>query len=294
MDIVESSLNLAVEQYTAMDQVLPDSLFPRTMAEDGSLVTNESRWWTSGFFPGSLWYLYEYTRDPSLKERAVARTCDMEKEKDDIWGHDVGFKMYCSFGNGLRLTSDTSYIPVLITAANSLISRFNPKVGCIRSWGDRDDEADYLVIVDNMMNLELLFWATRQTGDSTYLNIAVTHSDNTLANHYRPDGSSYHVLRYDQKTGKVTAKQTAQGYSDESAWARGQAWGLYGFVMAFRETGYQRYLDHAQKIAGFILNHPNLPADKIPYWDFDAPDIPNALRDASAAAIIASALLELC
>jgi rhamnogalacturonyl hydrolase YesR len=202
--------------------------------------------------------------------------------------------MYCSYGNGLRLTGDTSYIPVLINSAQSLIKRFEPKVGCIRSWGDRDNTTDpFLVIVDNMMNLELLFWATKQSGDSTYMNVALAHADTTMKKHYREDGSSYHVVEYDPQTGEVLKRRTAQGYADESSWSRGQAWGLYGYVMAYRETGLKRYLQHAEKIAEFLLNHPNLPEDKIPYWDFNAPDIPNALRDASAGAIIASALLEL-
>jgi len=292
--VIASSFEQAVVQYRAMDQALPDTLFPRTTNPDGSLRTNTSAWWTSGFFPGSLWLLYEWTDDPFWKERAVARTRAVEREKLNASDHDIGFKLYCSYGNGLRLTGDTSYVPVLLTAARTLLTRFDPRVGCIRSWGAHPDTTQpYLVIVDNMMNLELLFWATRQTGDSTFFDVAVTHADTTLANHFRPDGSSYHVLEYDPRTGEVLKKRTAQGYADESAWARGQAWGLYGYTMAYRETGFPRYLDQARRTAHFILTHPNLPYDKIPYWDFDAPDIPDTYRDASAGAIMASALYEL-
>jgi hypothetical protein len=254
----------------------------------------KSDWWTTGFFPGSLWYLYEYSGDPLIMEAARARTKALSKEQFNDSDHDLGFKMYCSYGNGLRITNDTSYVPVLINSAKSLVKRFDPKVGCIRSWGDYKNTTDpYLVIVDNMMNLELLFWATKQSGDSSYFKIALAHADTTLANHFRPDGSSYHVVEYDPVSGNVIRKRTHQGYADESAWARGQAWGLYGYVMAYRETGFQRYLDQAKKIADFLLNHPNLPGDMIPYWDFNALEIPNTYRDASAGAIMASALLEL-
>lgn len=149
------------------------------------------------------------------------------------------------------------------------------------------------MIIDNMMNLELLFWATAATGDSTYYDIAIKHADTTIANHFREDNSSYHVINYHPETGEVQRKRTAQGYADESAWARGQAWGLYGYTVMYRVTKDQKYLDQAVAIAEFVLNHPNLPEDKIPYWDFDAPNIPNELRDSSAGAIMASALLEL-
>ena len=293
-EVIAASFDQAAVQYRAMDETLPDTLFPRTTNPDGSLRTNTSEWWTSGFFPGSLWLLYEQTGDPFWQERAVARTWALEREKLNASDHDIGFKVFNSFGHGLRLTGDTSYVPVLLTAAQTLTTRFDPQVGAIRSWGTHPDTTQpYLVIIDNMMNLELLFWATKQTGDSTFFDIAVTHADTTLANHFRPDGSSYHVLEYDPQTGEVLKKRTAQGYADTSAWARGQAWGLYGYTMTYRETGFPRYLDQARQIAHFILTHPNLPDDKIPYWDFDAPDIPDTYRDASAGAITASALYEL-
>jgi len=199
--------------------------------------------------------------------------------------------MYCSFGNAERIAPKPEYKDVLLESAKSLCTRFNPKVGCIKSWDSKP--SDFLVIIDNMMNLELLFWATHVTGDSSFYKIAVTHANTTMKNHFRPDYSSYHVVNYNPQTGEVQKKKTAQGAADESAWSRGQAWGLYGYTMCYRETKDKRYLEQANHIAQFILHHPNLPADKIPYWDFNAPDIPNALRDASAASVIASALIEL-
>ncbi len=292
--MVEASLDHAAEQYAAMDRAVPDTLSPRTLNTDGTLRTSGAGWWTSGFFPGSLWYLYQYTRDPALKRRAMARTWALEREKLNASDHDIGFKIFSSFGNAWRLTGDSTLVPVLMTAARTLATRFDPRVGAIRSWGARSDTTGpYTVIIDNMMNLQLLFWAARRSGDSTLFDIAVSHADKTLENHFRPDGSSYHVVEYDPHTGAVLRKRTQQGWADSSAWARGQAWGLYGFTAAYRETGYARYLRQAEKIAHFILTNPHLPADGVPYWDFDAPDIPDTYRDVSAAAITASALLEL-
>ncbi len=292
-NLIQKNLSTAIIQYKAMDIVLPNNLFPRSVNNDGSLMTNESHWWTSGFYPGSLWYLFEYSGDTAIYRAAIKKLKVVEIEKKNYRDHDIGFKIFCSFGNAYRITSDTSYIPIIITAAQTLTKRFNPKVGCIRSWDNINDSTQFRVIIDNMMNLELLFWATKQTGDPTFYKIAVSHANKTLNNHFRPDGSSFHLVSYDQKTGLVQYKKTVQGYADESAWARGQAWGLYGYTVCFRETGDSSYLNQAEKIAALIIKHPNLPEDKIFYWDFNAPNIPNALRDASAAAIAASALLEL-
>jgi hypothetical protein len=292
--VLETSLDRAVLQYAAMDEALPDTLFPRTTGPGGTLLTNRSGWWTSGFFPGSLWLLYEYTGDPEVRARALARTWAVEREKLNAGDHDIGFKIFTSFGQAWRLTGDTALVPVLLTAARTLTTRFDPRVGAIRSWGAHPDTtAPYLVIIDNMMNLELLFWAARESGDASFFDIAVSHADKTLEHHFRPDGSSYHVLEYDPITGEVLRKRTQQGFSDGSAWARGQAWGLYGFTVAYRETGYGRYLEQARAIAHFILEHPKLPIDGVPCWDFDAPDIPDTYRDSSAGAIMASALLRL-
>jgi rhamnogalacturonyl hydrolase YesR len=292
--IVDESLAFSLEQYDLMTEVMkdkPDRL-PRSTNKDGNLVTSDSHWWTSGFYPGCLWYLYEYSNDPKLKEDAIMMSNRVEREKYTTNNHDVGFIIGCSFGNGFRLTNDERYKEIMITAAKSLSTRFRPKIGCIQSWNSRRGW-QCPVIVDNMMNLELLMKVFHLTGDSSFYKIAVSHADTTLKNHYRPDYSSFHVVSYDTITGRVEAKQTAQGAADASAWSRGQAWGLYGYTMMFRETKLDRYLQHAQHIADFLINHPNLPEDKIPYWDFNAPDIPDTERDASAGAIMASALIEL-
>jgi len=292
LQIIERNFQDASLQYKMMMAKLPADRFPKTYyAQKDSLETSNSAWWCSGFYPGTLLYLYESTKDQSLLSEAERILKVLEKEKNNTTTHDLGFMMFCSFGNANRISSKPEYKDILLASARSLSTRFNPKVGCIKSWDSRP--SDFLVIIDNMMNLELLFWATRVSGDSSFYKIAVTHANTTMKNHFRPDHSSYHVINYDPETGAVKQKRTAQGAADESAWARGQAWGLYGFTVMYRETKDRKYLDQANLIAQFILHHPNLPANKIPYWDFNAPGIPNALRDASAAAIICSALMEL-
>jgi len=265
---------------------------PRTVDAQGNLVLIPSRDWVSGFFSGELWYLYEYTHNNKWLEAAKDFTAKIEPEQYNGDSHDVGFKVYTSIGNAYRLTNDAHDKDAIINAAKTLSTRFKPAVGCIKSW-DGIKKWPFPVIIDNMMNLELMFEATRLSGDSSFYKIAVTHANTTLKNHFRPDYSSYHVVDYDPATGEVRHRQTAQGFADESAWARGQAWGLYGFTMCYRETHDKKYLAQAEHIAQFILNNPTLPADKVPYWDFNAPGIPNEPRDASAAAVIASALYEL-
>lgn len=290
--MADKTLDLALRQYKLMAAHVPDNVLPRsTSMKDGSLVTADSEWWTAGFYPGTLWYLYEYSKDNAIKQEAVKRTALVEKEKNNKGTHDLGFMMYCSFGNGLRLTKNPAYKDVLLTSARSLCTRFNPAVGCIKSW---DHGAwQFPVIIDNMMNLELLTWATKVSGDTSFAHIARTHANTTKQHHFRPDYSSYHVIGYDTTTGAVLKRNTHQGYADSSAWSRGQAWGLYGYTMMYRETKDKAYLEQARHIADFILNHPDMPADLIPYWDYNVPDIPNAPRDASAGAVAASALLEL-
>ena len=271
----------------------PEVVSPRTLTPDGKLVMVPAKDWTSGFFPGVLWYIYEFTGKEQWKEKAEAFTANLEKEKFNAGTHDMGFKIYCSYGNGYRLTNNTSYRDIIIQSAKTLSKRFNPKVGCIRSWDHNKEKWDYPVIIDNMINLELLFAATRLSGDSSFYKIAVSHATTTMKNHFRSDYSSFHVVDYDTLTGNVIKKTTHQGFSNESAWARGQAWGLYGFTMCYRETKNKAFLNQAEKIAGFIFNNPTLPKDLIAYWDFNAPNIPNEPRDASAAAVMASALYEL-
>jgi unsaturated chondroitin disaccharide hydrolase len=287
---VKKQMDLAAQQYVGMLASHQDiTQFPQSTKPDGSPNNRTSEWWCSGFFGGSLWYLYEYTKDPKWKEAAEKWTNAVEKEQYNTGTHDLGFMIYCPYGNGYRLTKNEAYKGVMLNAAKSLATRFNPKVGLIKSWNKFDKIYDYPVIIDNMMNLELLFWAAKQSGNKELYNLSVTHADNTLKNHYRPDNSSYHVVCYGEN-GEILAKKTHQGAADESAWSRGQAWGLYGYVVMYRETKDKKYLDQANKIAQFILNNPNLPADKIPYWDYSKP---NEERDASAGAIASSALFEL-
>ena len=291
--LIADRMAKSAEQYALMSESLlsqADKL-PRSFEND-KLITSNSAWWCSGFMPGTLWYLYEFTNDAKLLEYAKNYTARIEKEQYNKGTHDLGFMIYCSYGNGLRLTGNKDYIPVMLNGAESLSTRFNPLIGCIQSWGS-NAKWQFPVIIDNMMNLEFLFWASKESGDPKFRDICISHADKTIQNHFRPDYSSFHVVSYDTITGLPEKKNTAQGFSDESAWARGQAWGFYGYVVMYRETKMQAYLDQAIAIGEFMLNHPNLPADKIPYWDFNAPDIPNAKRDASAGAIMASALLEL-
>ncbi len=283
----EKQVLLLAEKYRDQEGVLP-----RTY-EHGKDVSSDSRWWTSGFFPGTLWYVYENTGNPEVLEYAKMYTSRVEREKYTTDNHDVGFMLYCSFGNGLRLTDDRSYEEVLLTGARSLATRFDPAVGVIRSWDHSTDKWKYPVIIDNMMNLELLMWAAEYSGDDSLRQIAVSHADRTLENHFRPDYSSYHVVSYDPATGKPHAKNTHQGCADESAWSRGQSWGLYGYTCMYRFTKDDRYLQQARNIAEYLIHHKNMPEDGIPYWDYDAPDIPDTPRDASAAAVMASGLIEL-
>ncbi|MEO6520580.1 MAG: glycoside hydrolase family 88 protein [Mucilaginibacter sp.] len=293
LSLVRSDLKRAADQYKILMKQLPPDKFPKSYnAKTGKFETSGSGWWCSGFYPGTLIYLYENNKDQVLLSEANRMLALLAKEQYNKTTHDLGFMMYCSFGNAEKAEPKPEYKQILINSAKSLSSRFDPKVGCIKSWDSKRPE--YLVIIDNMMNLELLFYATKVTGDSSYYKIAVTHANTTMKNHFRPDYSSYHVVNYNPGTGAVQQKRTAQGYSNESAWARGQAWGLYGYTVMYRETKDRKYLEQANHIAKFILTNPNLPADKIPYWDYNAPNIPNALRDASAAAVMASALLELC
>jgi unsaturated chondroitin disaccharide hydrolase len=295
--LINNALDTSICQCIRMAQMLKDrpGLLPRTADSSGNLVTCTSRWWTSGFFPGTLWYLYEYSKDDSLRMFAEEFTQRVKNEQFTTDNHDVGFMINCSFGNAYRITGDTSYRSALLNASRSLMTRFHPVVGATRSWNtDKSNRHwQFAVIIDNMMNMELLLRSAKEFNDPSFNSAAISHADKTLQHHFRPDHSSYHVVSYDTLTGLPHAKQTAQGYSDSSSWSRGQAWGLYGFTMMYRLTKEKRYLDQAQHIADYILNHPRLPADKIPYWDLDAPDIPNTYRDASAGSIISSALIEL-
>jgi len=288
----QHALQFATQQYEGMLTTVPDSLLPRTTHKDGELELVNANDWTSGFYSGILWYLYEFNQNQAFKTEAINYTNLLENQQHNGSTHDLGFMLYCSYGNGFRITKDSTYQDVLVNGAKTLSGRFNKKIGCIKSW-DWNPKWQFPVIIDNMMNLEYLFWASKATGDSTFYKQAVSHADITLKNHFRKDNSSVHMIDYDTITGKVIEKITVQGFSNTSTWSRGQAWALYGYTMMYRETQNKKYLEQANKITNFIFSHPNMPTDLIPYWDFDADTIPNTPRDTSAAAIIASALLEL-
>lgn len=291
----KAQLGLAINQI----EMAGKCLNPVTLKADGSVYYCGYGDWRSGFFPGSIWYLYELTGDETYLPLARKYTEAISKAQHLTWHHDIGFIINCSFGNGLRLAPDPVYAQTIVQAAKSLSTRFRPNAKVIQSWDVNGNSWqskrgwECPVIIDNMMNLELLFEATKLSGDSTFYNIAVAHADRTLAEQFRPDGSCYHVVDYSIGDGSVRHKQTAQGYADESVWSRGQAWAIYGFTVCYRETKDRRYLDQALKTFRMMKNHPRLPKDLIPYWDMDAPNIPNEPRDASSASCIASALYEI-
>lgn len=272
-----------------------DSLsFPRSYNPNDAIILGvPSKNWTSGFYAGNLWQIYEITGKPEYKALAKKWTAFIEKEKFNNRTHDMGFKVFNSFGQGLKHEDNQEYKDIIIKSAQTLSTRFNNTVGSIRSWDFNKERWDFPVIIDNMMNLELLFEATRISKDSSFHNLAIQHANTTLKNHFRPNNSTWHVLDYNPENGAVRMRVTHQGINDDSSWARGQGWAIYGFTMAYRYTKDEKYLNQAKATATFFLNHKNLPEDGIPYWDFDAPNIPNEPRDVSAGAIVASALIEL-
>lgn len=302
---VTQQLNDAAKQLKYLESQIKESDIPTTF-KDGKHVNWGTSWWCSGFYPGTALYLYEATGDKALLDIAKNKLKYLEKEKNNKGTHDLGFMLFCSFGNALRLTGDSAtYKPVLATGAASLASRYRESTKTIRSWdGGKNWDGQpwtYPVIIDNMMNLEFLTQASKMTGDPTFAQIAKTHANTTIKNHFRKNYSSYHVVDYNPEDGSVIAKKTAQGAFDESSWARGQAWALYGYTMMYRETKDKAYLKQARGIAKFYLNHPNLPDDLVPYWDFDQNKLTSDskyyaqkdLRDVSTASVVASALLEL-
>lgn len=263
-------------------------------AKTGKIAMNPVTWWTSGHFPGSLWYLYEATGKDEWLKRATEWTSSQATVADFTGNHDIGFMTYCSMGNGRRLSSSLrpGYDALLVKAARTLCLRYHEGLGLIRSWGKTDDTKSFLVIPDNMMNLELLMWASKQDvkDASRFRRVAMSHADVSMKNHFRSDGGTYHVLDYDQKSGRILEVQRGQGASCLTAWSRGQSWAIHGFTMMYRETGERRYLDFARKLADFAVAHPNMPRDGVPYWDYGAP---GEERDTSAASIMASGLIEL-
>lgn len=289
---VANAFTVAQVQSEAMyKKVMRTNLLPRSI-QRGMVPKTD---WTAGFFPGTLWYLYTYNNKEKWKERAQAATALMEGEQNNAFDHDIGFKMYSCYGNGYLLTGDKAYRHILFRSAKTLSSRYSYKTGLIMSW-EPDESRDWLfpVIIDNMINLELLMEAYKMSGDTTLRQIAISHADKTMKYHYRKDMSCPHVVDYEPETGAMRKYDWNNGSDDtaHSTWSRGQSWGLYGYTMMYRETGDKKYLRHAERIADFLLSHPNMPEDMIPYWDYSDPKR-STMRDASAAAVMASALMEL-
>ncbi|MFD2787710.1 glycoside hydrolase family 88 protein [Hymenobacter rubripertinctus] len=284
----------AEAQYAAYLRQYPDStLHPRSTAPDGSLLRTTSRNWTSGFFAGNLWQLAALSGHQRWQRAAAAFTETLAPEQFITTTHDLGFILNDSYGQGYAQTKNPAYRAVLLQAAASLATRFNPTVGAIRSWDHHAEQWAYPVIVDNLMNLELLFNASRLSGDSSFARLARRHANTDMQHRFRADGSTYHVLNFDPATGQLRTAGTHQGFADNSCWARGQGWAIYGYTMLYRETRDPRYLATARRAADYFLLQTARIPDHIPYWDFNDPAIPEAPRDASAAAVAASGLLEL-
>lgn len=298
---VRFSLEKAIEDcQTQLERAVPKltdlTKHPRLIEKEDSdwhQVANDKLMWTSGFYPGILWYTYAITGDQKWKKEAIKRTEVFEDFKNITEHHDIGFMMFPAYGKGLEIANKKEYKDILLTSANSLATRFNPNVGTIKSWSNELHPRwkQHITIIDNMLNLELLFWSARNGGDSKHYDIAVKHAETTMKNHFRDDYTSWHVLEYDSITGEVLNRHTKQGFADDSRWSRGQAWGVYGYTMVYKETKDKKFLEFAEKLSDKYLSL--LPEDMVPCWDFDVADNPNEEKDASAAAVVASALLDL-
>ncbi len=292
----DAQVRRTLDELAQRDGGVDYTMMPRNIADSAShwycsKVTKDE--WCAGFWPGILWYDYEYTNDPAIRQEAEKFTASLEYlTYEPAYDHDLGFLMFCSYGNGYRLTRNESYRQAILRSAEALSALFNPKVGTMLSWPRNVAMfGGHNTIMDNMINLEMLFWAAKNGGDKKLYDMAVSHADTTMKYHFRPDYTSYHVAVYDTLTGEFVKGVTHQGYDDNSMWARGQAWAIYGYTVVYRETKEPRFLDFVQKVADVYLEH--LPDDYVPYWDFNDPAIPYAPRDASAACVVASALLEL-
>ena len=290
LDQIEKSISVAIVQYELMlDELEGEIKYPRSVNAKGETHFVSPDDWTSGFFPGTMWYLYELTGNERFKDNAEHYTEGLEEIQFDSTTHDLGFVMYCSYGNAYRITGKKEYLEILDQTSATLCKRFNENTGCIRSWDF--GQWQFPVIIDNMMNLELLFAVGKLVNNKNYINVANSHAKTTLLNHFRNDYSSFHVVNYDTINGSIISKETFQGLSDDSKWARGQAWGLYGYTMSFNETSDIEYLKHAEKIAEYIMGQ--LKEQIIPNWDFCVENKLSEPRDASAAAIMCSAFLDL-
>lgn len=292
VNAVEESLAYCIGQYEKMIESMKahPRRFPRSLKK-GRLRTAGSWWWTAGFYPASLWLLYEYSGEVSFRKEARRLSNLMKIQRWNRFTHDLGFMLFLPLGAAYRIEKDPGDSRVLMRGAKTLASRYKPAVGLIRSWDHGTWK--YPVIIDNMMNLSYLFWAWEFSGNEFFRTVAINHADHTLKNHFRNDGSTYHVVDYNPRTGAVRWRGTCQGYSDDSVWSRGQGWAVYGFTEMYRHTKNHAYLRQACIAADFIIHHPSFPADGIPYWDCNDPGIPEAYRDVSAATVLASGLLEL-
>ncbi len=287
--LIDKDLKRAGEQLSLMSERFDTAaVTPRSW--DKGVYKLLPKDWTCGFFPGVYWLYYQLTGDKAIEKEALKFTARLSDIPAIKTTHDLGFMVFCSYGKQYEVEKDSVSAAAIVEASNSLISRFDPSIGLIRSWNF--GKWNYPVIIDNMMNLEMLFWASEYTGNPQYRDIAIKHADKTMENHFREDNSSYHVVSYNND-GTVESKGTHQGYSDSSSWSRGQAWALYGYTLCYRFTKDNRYLEQSENIAALIIDNKTTPEDHIPYWDYDAPNIPDEPRDASAAAVTASALLEL-
>ena len=296
---VDKNIEYCLEQaLRTLDEIGDTTMIPR------NILKGERCWnlrpviiseWTAGFWPGILWYAYELSNDEKIKKSAIHYTELLQQFTTlPAYDHDLGFQIYCSYGNAYRLTGKEEYKQIILNAADTLATLFNPKVGTILSW-PREVEPNnwpHNTIMDNIINLEMLYWAAKNGGGSRLYDIATKHAETTMKYHFREDGGNYHVTVYDTITGDFIKGVTHQGYADNTLWARGQAWAIYGYTLVYRETKDVKFLRFAEKITDLYLDR--LPeGEYVPYWDFDAPNIPDEPKDASAAAIVASSLLEL-
>jgi unsaturated chondroitin disaccharide hydrolase len=276
----------ALAQLARTDRRLAPGRFPTVAVGDRPWRTSDTTGWLAGFWPGRLWLAYELDGRRHWARRASVTQAPLSVRQDDTTAHDLGFLIQTSFGRGATLVGAASDTEVTLRAAAALASRYVPAAGVIRCGDAPAGQVN--VIVDNLMNLELLFWAADHGGRPAWRDIALQHALTTARWHLRADGSTVQVVRFDESTGQPVWQGTAQGMSDTSTWARGQAWAVHGFTTAYRETGDPRLLDAARKAAGFVVTHT--PADAVPWWDYDAP---GTRRDTTAAAVQASGLLEL-